>query len=653
MTILCRYIFCLFFISCFLFTGVQDGFGQTGKIELLSQQVRLSKNNPDRLTALLRLCEEHESMNKDSLYKAALECRSLAEAQNDLRKKALASSALISAWLRLGKTDSARALIETRLPLLSVKDPALRDVYFKLAGQKVDCFGDASKYEDALSELFSIISYAETYKDTLVLMKSMNTVGVINYNLDHVPDAFKWYFKGLALANGNPAGNALEGALCINLAETYRWVGKTDSAFFYISRAIPLCEKSENLFYLANAFRVKASTYKQVKSFEQAEATMQQCMRIREQTEGKLFLSNEQLALAGIYMRWGKPDKSISILTESLARDEEEKKLRSGSTEGDALKISYYQALAAAYQMKGDSKQYSATLEKLINAKDIFYETNSARAIAELQTRYDVQKKESTIIQQKFDITRKNYLFYGSLVVSFLLALVGWLLFMNYRRRQQLHMDQAVKKEKQLAGIAVKEAEEKERKRIAADLHDNLGAYAASIVSILDNITLQPSAGIAPLEELRNNSLSIVSQLDDTIWVLKKDALLLTAISDRLKVFIQRIQPGHPSVTIDVLENIEDDKLLTPSHAFHLFRIVQEAISNALKHSHCKNILVMISGKEQWMISIEDNGKGIDPAVIENSSNGLLNMKTRARECGWNIEWQDGHPGTVVRITPQ
>ncbi|MEI9809577.1 MAG: hypothetical protein WDO16_17855 [Bacteroidota bacterium] len=120
---------------------------------------------------------------------------------------------------------------------------------------------------------------------------------------------------------------------------------------------------------------------------------------------------------------------------------------------------------------------------------------------------------------------------------------------------------------------------------MAADLHDNLGAYAASIASNIDHLSFKDgSAGNAvPLQELRNNSQAIVSQLGDTIWALKKDALSLTAISDRLKVFIQRIQPSYPDVTIDVMEKIETDHLLPPSQAFHLFQISQEAINNAIK----------------------------------------------------------------------
>jgi signal transduction histidine kinase len=153
---------------------------------------------------------------------------------------------------------------------------------------------------------------------------------------------------------------------------------------------------------------------------------------------------------------------------------------------------------------------------------------------------------------------------------------------------------------------------------------------------------------------LRSNSQSIVSQLGDTIWALKKDALSLTAISDRVKIVIQRIQNNYPEVTIDVFENIETDHLLSPAHAFHLFQIMQEAIINALRHSGGTliNVSLETTEHEQWKIVVEDNGKGItNQETGAGGGNGLINMQTRAEHAGCQISWQRKIPrGTSVII---
>ncbi len=620
---------------------------QTTFIDQHVKNLYAAGNNNEKLQELLMLCSVHESLHKDSLFKYANIAAGLAALQQEDWKKTDAQIARINALIRLGNTDSALILIEPELKKNTVTNPASRKKYFKLAAQKVDCFGDKSNYTTALAELYKIIVDAEKYNDSLVLAKNCNTIGVIQYNLDHISEAFKWYFKGLMYCQATPEFAAVSGAINVNIAETYRWIENTDSANYFIDKAITLCTQSQNLFFLANALRVKASIYKQQKQYDKAEETMMQCIALREKLEGRLTFSNEQIALANIYMNAGNYDKSISILTNALSQDQQNNKV-------DALKISYYRSLAKCYKQKGDNVNYTKTLEKIIEAKDTFYEENSAHAIAELQTKYEVQKKESTIIQQKLDLTKKNYLFYGSLILIAFAMAVAWLLFKNYRRKQKLAINKMVYEEKMLAALAVKEAEENERKRIAADLHDNLGAYAASIASNLDQISLGEvsQTWVVPLQQLRNNSQAIVSQLGDTIWALKKDALALTAISDRLKAFIQRIQPSYPMVNMEVLENISNDMLLTPAQAFHLFSILRESIINALRHSHCKNIIVKIEGATHWYFTVSDDGDGIDMQKIVSSNNGLANMQRRAKEFDWQIKWQLQNPGTIIHIYP-
>ena len=135
----------------------------------------------------------------------------------------------------------------------------------------------------------------------------------------------------------------------------------------------------------------------------------------------------------------------------------------------------------------GDHAKHAETLTKIISLKDSVYAKNSALALAEMQTKYELQKKENTNIQLELNLTRKNYLLYGSILLSALAALSAFLIFKNYRRKQKMKMELALAEEKIQAEKGISEAEEKERKRIAADLHDNLGAYAASIASNLDN----------------------------------------------------------------------------------------------------------------------------------------------------------------------
>jgi len=103
-----------------------------------------------------------------------------------------------------------------------------------------------------------------------------------------------------------------------------------------------------------------------------------------------------------------------------------------------------------------------------------------------------------------------------------------------------------------------------------------------------------------------------------------------------------------------VEEQIETDHKLPSSQAFHLYRVLQEAINNALKHSNGKNIMVTITGNTGWKASVRDDGSGMDNNKLSPlGGNGLQNMRARCKEAGWDISWHTGEAGgTSVGIVP-
>lgn len=640
-------------LMCFSFLKTH---GQTPVIDSLKKEYVKAVNPSEKLEKLLSLCDYHQSIQKDTLYHYAIEAGKLAKNSANKLYEGRAAVILINANLRLGKIDSAETIVNNTLTQYNVKNPETRELFFALSALRVDCFGEKTNYEDAVAALYKIIDLAEQYKNFPALAKNMSTLGVINYNLNHVPEAFTWYFKGLAVCRDDSSFYSPAAVLFINLAETYRWVEKTDSAIYYINKAIPLCKKAGNLFYLANALRVKAGIYKSQKNYSQAEKEMLECILIRQRTEGVLPLSNEQVALASVYMNWGKFDKAIHELTTALALNDSlssHHKTNPGS-EADVLKISYYTTLCKCYKLKGDDKNYAASLEKLIAEKDAFYEANSANAIAELQTKYELQKKESTIIKQKLDLTQKNYLFYGSLIFAAFTLLVFWLLFRNYRRKQHIKMEFALQEEKRNTAQSIIAAEENERKRIAADLHDNIGAYASAIRADVEKISDQGlEKNNAALHNLQQHSQEIINSLRDTIWVLNKENITITGVSDRIKNYLNKLQPTYNHIQFHVHENISNDVKISSQNALNIFRIVQEAVHNAIKHSQCSNISISLNSNENIILKIEDDGNGIAAENEATGGNGLVNMRSRAAEAGFELFMSSpGGKGTVIMLQP-
>ena len=623
--------------------------GQTDLVKRLLSRVHHSEKPETRLNAILRLSAEYQSIHRDTLSHYASVSAKLASTTGATRHKAMAALIRGRAYLQWGWTDSSIAVTQPFITDSAPADAPGREIYFNLHRIQAISYAGKSHFREALALLYKIIQEAEQLNDSSVLATNLNTIASIAIARENNGEAL----KQLDLAHRYSTGDSHLAAIYTNRAQVYLQINELDSADFYSLLALRLSRKVENLNTLASALRTRSKMHIHRNEFAEAEQLLKEMISIRKLTSGEAGIVDDQLLLVELYLQTNQAEKAVILCREGLKQPGLELTGESGSTPHSNLRLLYFEAMARAYKVMGDSLSYQQTLENIIMAKDEFYRANSARSIAELQVLYEVQKKENTIIRQQLDLTRKNLWFYGLSGLSAIIGLSAFLIIRNNHRKQRLRMIVMQEEEKRMAAAAVKEAEESERRRIAADLHDNLGAYAASIVSIVDLLkALYPNSNGDIFEELGKNAQSIVSQLSDTIWVLKKDVLPLTAISDRLKSFTQRIGRSYPEITIDITENIQTDHLLQPSQSYHLFQIIKDGINNALKHSSCNLVSISIEGTDHWRVMITDDGKGMAGTITNTEGgNGLSIMQERAQDCGCTIEWKPNYPtGTCVII---
>lgn len=632
---------------------------QTPVIDSLRRNVYAAKNEGQKLSAYLALCEEYQSLNRDSLDIYAPLIREMAAKSKSQRYKSLAELAYANWYYRWGWSDSALVFIEPEFSKNPVTNEATRDIYFKLSRAKAAYFGSKSRFAEALEVLYKILPEAEKYKDSLTTGFVCNTIGSITIARQQPAAAVSWINRAILIGNSNSDRFAqLLAPAYVNAGYAYASLGKMDSAEYFIDKGLPFCRRVQNLNYIATAYRIQTIIYTNTNRIKDAEKAMLEMIDVRAKTSPASFIVEDNLQLAEFYANSGQIDKAIKVCRDNLMKGDHtnaDGAVNTVISNDPKVRVTFLEALAGYYKKAGRSEEYQASLEELVEAKDSLYAANSVEAIAELQTQYEVQKKENTILQQKYDLQRKNFLFYGSMALTVVLLVIAFALFRSYRRKQKIKVNLMMEEEKKYAEEAIRQAEEKERVRIASDLHDNLGAYAASMASNLGYIQLHDTdeGSKNAFKELGNNSNAIISQLNDTIWVLKKDTLALTAISDRLKTFISRIQKSYPGMNIEVNEKINMDYALPSSQAFHLYRILQEAVNNSLKHSKGKNIIVTISAANGWTAVVEDDGVGISESVeSSDGGNGLQHMKDRCREAGWEISWEQKQDrGTTVKIT--
>jgi signal transduction histidine kinase len=633
---------------------------QTSTIDSLLQAVYRAGNDRDKLTAILSLCDEYQSVNRDTLDHYAYKARAMAIKTGDKKAMALAEIAVANDYFRWGWVDSAVVVIDPVIKGNKVGVPAERATYFKAARQQALYYGSRSKYTEALTNLYSIVNEAEKVKDTMVISTNMNTIGSIAIAREAPTEALQWLRRALSYLDELPRYNMVRASVYVNLAQAHLLNNQQDSAIFYGENGIQLLRRGQNLNTLAMALQRQSNIYLKAGHYDKAESALQAMIGVREKMGDGAVWTDDHISLINFYITTKQIDKAIAYCEEKLQRGDLHAAVN-GTTKNFtntlSLRIGYYDLLAKCYKIKGDTKAYEQTLEQIILAKDSLSDAEAELAIAEIQTKYEVQKKENTIIQQQLTIAQKNNILLLGLSTGAMVIVISFMVFRDYRKKQRLKMEKLIEHEKHLSIKAIADAEENERKRIAADLHDNLGAYAASIASNLDIIQVNgiSEENRTALAELNNNSQTMVSQLSDTIWALNKDSLTLTAISDRIKVFLNRIRKSHQGIEMDVIEHIEQDISIPPTQAFHLFQVIQEAVTNAVKHSAARQIRIEVEGNSSWKISVADNGRGMSQEIstLQGGGNGLKNMQARASVAGWHISWEAAAPsGIKVIIEP-
>lgn len=203
--------------------------------------------------------------------------------------------------------------------------------------------------------------------------------------------------------------------------------------------------------------------------------------------------------------------------------------------------------------------------------------------------------------------------------------------------------------EKNLRYSLILDAQEKERERLSRELHDNLGQLFTALKLNLENYKEYATEH----QDYINKSIDIVDTAIDDIRRISNDLMpsilkefgLVYAIKNLAKN-IEKYSTFEVNTFIDPNIDINDKK-----KSVYIFRIIQEAVNNSIKHSKSKSINISIKKKENMLyLELSDNGIGFDTTVIS-YGNGLFNIKERVKSMNGKttIESEPGK-GSLIQI---
>jgi signal transduction histidine kinase len=192
------------------------------------------------------------------------------------------------------------------------------------------------------------------------------------------------------------------------------------------------------------------------------------------------------------------------------------------------------------------------------------------------------------------------------------------------------------------------EGQETERKRLARELHDETGQALASIRLGLKELEAQvgPEA-LSAIRALVGSALDNVRRLTVELRPPALDDYGLSAALDRLKAVVSERSGMNIQLTV------QSELNLGPEHETALYRIVQEALTNIVKHAEATSVSIVVADMGSSVRTVvEDNGKGFDEARVREGALGLVGMRERVGLLGGRLEVETS-PGAGTTVVAE
>lgn len=406
-----------------------------------------------------------------------------------------------------------------------------------------------------------------------------------------------------------------------------------DKGLYFINSIIEDSTRHVSLNTKWYANNLAGIIYGKKGDFRKGIGYLNNALLIAEKLNSPIRIFESKNGLAAYYSNIKEYNKAMELFEELM---EIEKK---NIFERDESIVLLYHNYAITNFKLGRFKKSSISYEIAIQYRDSFYRVENSRILNDIETQYQVLKKDKLLADQQLKLAQqKNWIIGISSAAVLLLGLTIGLV------RRKRHKEQMAKLTATLAGA------EQERVRMAKELHDGvlsrLSAVKLNFATLpgIQEHTQEPEGFKEALQQLE---LSIL-ELRTTSHNLYPEILEQEGLAKATQLFCEKISNIAP-VYIDFQSIGMLPADLSKAFELNLYRMLQELVQNIVKHSSADAAVVQMVVKEDWLhVSIEDNGKGL-PADWKNGGMGLAQMDKRLKPMHGKME-VESNGGTNIYL---
>ena len=444
-----------------------------------------------------------------------------------------------------------------------------------------------------------------------------NNLGQVCENQSQFKKAKDFYLEGLSKENlVQITPNYLN--LLQNLGSAHYYLNHIDSAFYYNNKVKKIAVNQNNLSLLTGVYQNEGVYLEGNNDFYGAIASYQKALNYAQKTND---VSSELDLNTNIMLCYGY----LGVM--------------------DSLDL-YYEKY---YYLNQDN----------IKAK-------TDKAIHELSIQYEVEKKEQSLIlakkeKEKVELSNelKQTAIYILLAIIAIIGLLVFIFYILYQEKQKLIELKVLSKNNEIEKLirdqeirtykAQLEGIEKERKRVAQDLHDKIGGLLATVKLQFEGAGgLNPQA-IENVKSLVNESIKSVRTISHNLSDGRVAELGLAKAVTSLKESFSSSSSLNFDLYLEDYSNVNSIEIER-----EIFKIILELLSNTLKHAQATNIVLQLNTLAHNIhLTFEDNGIGFDQKTVKKGV-GIRSISRRVDRINgsWYIDSKIGHGSTVVIKIP-
>lgn len=509
------------------------------------------------------------------------------------------------------------------------------------------------QYEKAISYILDGLKLAES-ENKEYWLANYNTNISLNYH------DFESYSKGVyygkkALNYGLKAKKRDEKSITFALnaiAISFDDWNKPDSALYYHKKVFNYIKGKDTLEY-SHTYNNIGNTYMKQKKYIEAESWIKRAMIIGATNSNGLKDASYYYENATHYTNLATIAYNLDDFAKAETLFDKAYFYVKNSKSAEKFR-DYFQQRYLFNKKRKNLEKTVEFQENYIKLRDSVFEIERAKTFTELETKYQTEKKEKLLLQKEAEAKQKNVVIIGVTLLSFLIAVIGLLIYRQQKQKNQ-QQEQEFEFKSAISKIENQNKLQEQRLNISRDLHDNIGAQLTFIISSVDNIKYAFDITNEKLDNKLSNISSFakdtIVELRDTIWAMNSNEISFDDLEIRINNYIEKAKEAKDQISFSfAIDSVLKTQKLTSVQGMNIYRTIQEAVNNAIKYANATVISINAKQLEnQLKIIIQDNGIGFDQATVQ-KGNGLNNMQKRIEEIGGELHLSSSNEGTRIEI---